>query len=169
MQRSLIFGTLLASSLLLSPAPATSPQLVDATAAPPLTSSCPNKIAREPVLIFDVSGGSFGGPSHRRLAVYSDGFASTSRSFLGTSSADTAILPSEVVDQLRFDLAQAGASQMCDGKFIPVPDTPITTVTVMRGTTDARSHTFSYFAPNAGQLAISILVNDFLTTHFPGS
>ena len=143
------------------------------TSAPtPAAADCENVFAVEPLVIFDVSGYSLGGAIHQHLAVYNNGLASIS-SASGIPSAVAGgstfkFLPASEAFQLARDLYQAGAWNICD-ELVPVSDIPLTTITVLRGATNAPSHTYSYFVPGSPEAqAAAVILEAFVDEHFPG-
>jgi len=130
---------------------------------------CGNPIPVEPVVNFDVTGGTLAGPFHRRLTVYSNGAAnvSTATTFPPSSDARTTNVSQSVVDDLRKALEDAGAFALCD-QDISVADLPLSTVTVFEGGTDGTSHTYSYWLGIKGWSAPNQILVDFIATHFPG-
>ncbi len=132
-----------------------------------------NPLVQEPVLVFDISGFTLTGVLHQHLAVYNNGVASISRVSGGTSlfplskDADLAFISSQMVEKLQKDLAAAGAPLACDEQLF-VSDIPMTTVTVFRGGTDARAHTFSYWLPTTPQSqATAQVISKFIADVFP--
>jgi hypothetical protein len=55
---------------------------------------------------------------------------------------------------------------LCDGD--PGADLPLTTVTVLEGTPNARAHSFSYWVAVDEYARIQALIDDFLGTYFSG-
>ena len=119
------------------------------------------QIVVEPVLNFDVTGSTLLGPIHLRLTVYNNGLITASQCGLnGSNSAGTTVTSPAQVAQLRKDLIEAGGMTLPDQSLI-VADLPLTTVTVFRGSTNSRSHTFSYWASFAEYAPIAQIINDF--------
>ncbi len=128
--------------------------------------ACPNKVAVEPVVLYDVTGSTLAGPYHQHLTVYGNGFATLARDpVVGGSVVETVFLPPADVAQLRTDLAALGAASLCDIPT-PVSDVPLNTVTVLSGGTDARAHTFSFFLAIKQHGAVKTLLETFIATHF---
>lgn len=142
-----------------------------APATPP-AQACANDIDHEPVMFYGVHGFGFAGLINRQLAVYDDGFAlyATVNGPFGQTVGDagsTNVTKADI-DQLKLNLRNAGAFQLCDEPSF-AQDVPTSTVTVFTGETDARAHTFSYLIPlSAETQAVSQIVSDFQNTHFPG-
>jgi len=149
----------------------------------PAFALCTNTLPQEPVLIYDVSGFGFGGQIHLHLSLYTNGLASISSAPGGVifpeaqttggfggffePKAELLYVDPAVVAQLAENLAAVGAFKACDEDAI-IADIPLTTVTVFRGETNARAHTFSYWTPLSPQTqAVSTLINDFIATNFP--
>lgn len=122
---------------------------------------------QEPVLVYDVTGSSFAGPVHSSYVVYNNGLVSVATRFLfagGDGTSSTVLVDPHLVEVLRQDLAAAGAFALQDS-FAIFPDVPVSTVTVMNGTTDSDAHTYSYTVGGAGHTAVSIVINTFLQDH----
>jgi len=123
-------------------------------------------IKLEPVLNFDVSGSTLTGPLHHRLTVYNNGLISASQcsGFSGANSAGTAFTTPALVEKLRRELINADGLSLPD-QNISVADIPLTTVTVFKGNTNARAHTFSYWIGIKGYGKIAQIISDFSTAH----
>ena len=149
---SLLFGLSLAVGAEAQPCGPTDPAI------------CVNVQRREPIVMWDVTGYTLAGTLvHGRLVVYNDGVASVSS---GNGDVRTEAVAPAAAQALRGDLIQAGATTLCDQK--QVTDTPLTTLTMFVGSTDAQAHTFSYWVASNGYAAIQAEIDDFLATHFPG-
>lgn len=129
------------------------------------------EIAREPVLIFDQTGGTLVGPVHQNLIVYSDGLMAYSLANNvvipgGGEFIDARIAFHPDVDQLIKDLGAAGAGTLQDGGFFVV-DAPVNTVSFFRSPgTNARGNTFSYFG-GTEYAATSEIIFDTINSFFP--
>lgn len=130
-----------------------------------------NPIPREPVLLYDVTGGTIAGPTHTTLAVFSDGSVSLAvkdgANPLGT--VETKTVPVARVNKLARDLQRAGAANLRDGSARPVPDVPLTTVTVFL--TSARTpqttiNTFSYYVADRPRVGVGEVIQSFLDEVF---
>lgn len=141
----------------LAPAPAVLPP-------PP----CPNDIVHEPLVLFDVSGGTLGGPIDIALMVYNDGTARiTSTGQFGLpSSAELAVPGPAATTQLLLDLSALGAGQLCDHDSLAL-DLPTSTLTVFRNATDPRNHTYSWIGGKGAYSAVEQRLWDFIHTTFP--
>lgn len=130
------------------PALLAAPFVFASLAPAPQAAGCANDLLNEPVVTYDIAGATFGGPFYLHLAVYNSGHAILS----GTSyepdpgRAQVAALTPAEVAQLRQDLVAAGVYTACDDTSLAPSDTPLTTVTMFRGTTNAAAHTFSYWS-----------------------
>ncbi len=122
-------------------------------------------LMREPVLNFDVTGSTLLGAFHTRLTVYNDGLVtgSTCGGFNGENSGGTTVATLGEVNQLQADLIAAGGLVLPD-QNIQVSDVPLTTVSVFKGTTNARCHTFSYWG-GAPYDEIGDVIADFMAKH----
>lgn len=156
MFRSIAISTLAALPLLIAGQPTLAP-------------TCPNIIAHEPILMFDVSGGTLAGPVDMQLTVYNDGLARICRtqSIFGTIDARTAHLTPLAAGQLAVDVAQLGAGVLCDLDLL-TSDIPTSTLTILRGATDSRAHTFSWTGPDGNYSLIEQRLFTFINTNFPG-
>lgn len=130
-----------------------------------------NGIKMEPVLNYDVSGSTLTGPFHSRITVYNNGFITSSNcggfvSFAGSNNgAGTAMATPAQVSKLRKQLIDAGGLTLPD-QNISVADLPLTTVTVFQGATNAKAHTFSFWAGfGAGYSQIQQVILDFAGEH----
>jgi hypothetical protein len=130
------------------------------------SSLCGNFQQSEPIVMWDVTGVSFPwGFVHGNLVVYNNGIASVSSLLTGDVRAKA--LDPAVARKLRKDLAAAGATTLCDPQYWTI-DAPLTTLTVLGGSTDAQSHTFSYWGSEGTYAKVQAVIDDFLATHFPG-
>jgi len=123
-------------------------------------------IRQEPVLNFDVSGSTLSGPFHSRLTVYNNGLITASQcsGFTGANSAGTGFATPAQVEKLRKELIDAGGLLLPD-QNLSVADIPLTTVTVFKGNTNAKAHTFSYWVGIKGYGQISQIISDFSLAH----
>lgn len=134
-------------------------------------SSCANSMAVEPVLIYNLSGGTLLGPMHLCLVVYGDGLATISRRDSSTPPAGTAeskhVSPASL-QSLSLALAAAGAELSCDQVSPVMQDVPLATVTVFSASgTDAAAHTFSYWQASSGPYgAVESILQDFIGAEF---
>jgi hypothetical protein len=146
----------------------------------PAFALCSNTLPQEPVLMYDVSGFGLGGQIHLHLGVYSNGLVSISSAPGGPTfeqsagfggffepKAQLVYVDPAVVSELAENLAAVGAFKACDEDAF-VSDLPLTTVTVFRGETNSRAHTFSYWTPLTPQTqAVGTLISDFIATNVP--
>lgn len=128
---------------------------------------------REPLLIFDTTGGTLTGTVHEHLIVYNDGLASYSAASLVVFpepgefiDARTTSLSPDEVEALRVALGKAGASTLVDNNVF-IADAPIHTVTFFRKPgTDAIGHSFSFHGGEQhGKVAAIIFA--LIDEHFP--
>ena len=139
--------------------------------AAPITAGA---IKQEPVLLYDITGSTLTGSVHLQLTVYNNGVAAASRlnhvvfpSPGVDADVDVVYIAPQEVNMLRRDLAAAGAFTNVD-QSIFVSDVPTTTVTVFRGATDAKAHTYSYMLASGSTADVQAVIQDFLKLHFPG-
>ena len=129
---------------------------------------CPNLFDSEPLVEYDISGGTLAGLYHLRVSVSSSGAVSVAEV---DPVADEPIAAIQFLDELevlalRDDLLAAGAGDLCDDT-IHVIDAPIVTLTVFRA--DGTSHSSNYFR-EAGVGAwkdSDDLLQTFLAEKFP--
>ena len=140
-----------------------------APSAPAPQSSCPNTWFHEPFVVYDITGATFAGPFDRHLVVHGNGIAKLSSSTHGPGpgKALTGFVPPADARALAIQLTALGAMTLCDEQNF-VTDTPLKTLTLLRGTTDAPAHTFSWYDTVGPYQAIEQAMNDFVATHFPG-
>jgi len=120
----------------------------------------------EPVLIYDVSGGTLLGMVHRHLSVYSNGRTSLAEFGPGMTSRNASkMINPEVVDRLRSQLAANNGLTLSDQET-QAQDLPMTTVTTFKGATNAASHTFSYWHPETDYEALKQVIEGFIVTYF---
>jgi hypothetical protein len=152
--------TLLALSAIALPRPQVT------TSAVPLPPPCPNPILREPVVLYEVTGGTLVGAVDTFLTVYNDGTARLSSSLggAGIGSSQLALLPPALVDSLRQELSASGALVLCDQPDF-TSDTPLQTLTVLRPSS-RRSNTFSWFAADGDVAQIQAILEAFIALHF---
>ena len=130
---------------------------------------CSNLWPSQPVLAFDIAGGTLAGPVNKHLVVYSDGHAlfADMNSIFGSPRAAVVYLQPFEIEILRMNLATAGAYVACDDTAI-VTDVPLRTVTVFGRTQDAPAHTFNYLIAGSAQSGTEQVIQQLIATHFPG-
>jgi len=140
-----------------------------APAAPAPQSSCPNTQFHEPLVVFDVTGATFAGPTDLHLVVHGNGITKLSSATQGSGpgKATFQYLPPADARALALQLAGLGGMSLCDDPAVG-QDIPLKTLTLLRGTTDAPAHTFSWYDSHGPYMAIEQAVNDFIAKHFPG-
>ena len=157
-------NTLLAGLVLALSAVALAPQSTRPSRMP--APPCANTIEHEPVLLYEISGGTLTGPVDSFLSLYGDGSARLSSSLGGAglgSSQFTSVTPAEV-EALRSALIAAGALEACDEDF-PTNDAPQQTLTLFRPGSH-RANTFSWSSPEGNLAEIQVLLGDFQNAHF---
>lgn len=172
MIRSVATAALVVASVALSGYHALRPATSQAPTGPVQQVPCANQWVNEPLVVFDVSGYSLAGLIHRHLTVYNSGLVTIAEAGGGTtlfpfgSKADVTWLQPDETLKLWKSVMQAGAANICD-IMEAVSDVPLTTVTVHRGETDSRAHTYSYLlastpaASNVEQLILAFIQNTF--------
>jgi hypothetical protein len=137
---------------------------VSAAAAP----GCVDVFPHHPIVVYEISGGTLAGPLDQELLVYGDGSArlSSSTANFGAGSSQLTFVGDAAAAALITSLSQNGAFQLCD---VPdqVSDMPLSTLTVMRGNTDSRVHTYSWFlAPQGQHATVEQILQSFISAHF---
>jgi hypothetical protein len=134
----------------------------------PAPSGCDDFWRHEPLVVYDVSGSSFAGPLSIHLAAYNDGSVVFTRFYLfePERQAEAVFLAPEVTRQLFADLRAASAFELCDQPSFAT-DTPLSTLTVFRGTTEARAHTISWWAAHGAYAELELILHAFIDEHFP--
>lgn len=131
------------------------------------TSSCVNAIVHEPLLVYEVHGGTLAGPVALNLIVFSDGSAR----WADLSDADVPrggvvnSTPGAVLALVR-DLEILGGGGSCDAQGY-VTDVPLHTLTLLGPGTNSRAHTFSWWLPESSNGMIQLRVEQFLAEFVP--
>jgi hypothetical protein len=145
--------------------------LASSSNAPAARQACANLVAHEPIVVYEVTGYTVAGQLvDRSLAVYGDGLAriSAAEDGGGAGRARIAYLSPATAASLQRDLASAGAFTLCDDPF-PVADMPMSTLTVLRGATDAKARTYSWWwAQQTPYEPAEQVLASFIAAHFPG-
>ncbi|MBK7875979.1 MAG: hypothetical protein IPJ77_09535 [Planctomycetes bacterium] len=159
----LVLPFVIAAPSMQSTAPAGS-----ATQLTPIPGCC-NTFLHEPLLVYDVAGSTIAGPTYAHLVVYDDGhaFIAATTAASDPGRAATSVLSRSEVQALKNALVAQGAYAQCDDTQL-MSDVPLTTVTVLNGTTNGVARSFSYQQPNASQAGIELRIRDLIAQHFPG-
>jgi len=157
MNRTLCFLSL-AVPFALAAAPA--PQIGSVT-------NCLNVIPHEPMVVYEVTGGTFAGPTDMSFVMYTDGSLrlSSTTANEGLGFAKTASINSELADQVLAELVANGAAKLCDST-ISVTDTPLSTLTIFLGTTQAAAHSHSWWIANAADARSAALLDGVIHDAF---
>jgi hypothetical protein len=127
---------------------------------------CTNLYPREPLVLYEVSGGSLGGPIDYTLSVNNDGSARLASSIGdGMGSSQLVAVPPAEVAALHGDLVALGAFMLCDQEEL-VSDVPLSTLTIFRTTPRPRTNTFSWLGGAAEVGEIQMRLEDFIAEHF---
>jgi hypothetical protein len=164
MQNACFATVILALAVLVPAPPLPAPQ---SSSLAGIQTPCPNPIEREPVVLYEVSGGTLVGVVDYFLTVYSDGSARLS-SFLGgagTGSSQFVSMDPSEVEALRQALTSAGALLECDAPD-HTSDTPLQTLTLFRAGSTRRSNTFSWFTNDGNLALVQSLLDGFIAAHF---
>lgn len=133
----------------------------------PVSSACPNAILHEPLLVYEVHGGTLAGPVDLNLIVFSDGQAR----WVDLTDADVprgGVVnsdPDAALDLVR-DLERIGGGLNCDAQGY-VTDVPLHTLTLLKPGTDTRAHTFSWWLPESSNGAIQLRIEQFMAEFAP--
>ena len=134
-------------------------------------SGCVKLFQREPVLVYDKTGGTMIGLVHEQLTVYSDGLATYSRldPMNGDGEVSVRTLTARQLAGLVDTLVAVGADVMCDDPM-QITDVPLVTVSVLQGEgADAAAHSFSYYEMTSGAPAIvEGILRDFIAAQMAG-
>lgn len=131
------------------------------------TNGCANSIVHEPLLVYEVHGGTLAGPVDMHLVVYSDGTARiTDLTDTDVPRAAIGHTDPEAVSDLLIDLERVGGMLNCDSVGM-VTDVPLHTLTMLKPGTDARSHTFSWWLPENANGVIEARIDLFVAELFP--
>lgn len=167
MIRLALCATLAAGALFAFAAP--SAQSQDEIIAPPF-----GAISNEPVVVYQVSGGTLTGTQFLSLVIYDSGFASVAINNQAvfpvpgtTIDVQTKSVGPAAVQRLMRSLTTAGAFELPD-QPLAVSDVPLNTLTVLDGGADAKAHTFSYWLTSGDYAPIGAALDKFLSTNFPG-
>lgn len=160
MKRSTLLGSLVALPLVLAVSSGTARSVEPA--------GCTNIWVHEPLLVYDISGGTFVGPTDLSLTVYGSGQVKISSASLlpGVGQAAIAFVTPAEARGLAVELRALGAHFLCD---VPVSgaDIPLKTLTVFGAGTDTFAHTFSWFSVDADTAPIQQLLTEFISDTFP--
>jgi hypothetical protein len=136
-------------------------------AAARLVPPCPNPLPHEPLVVYEVTGGTFAGPFDLLLVVYSDGLARYSSNLgAGPGLSFTQDVGAAAAQELADALVAAGAMRQCDLPDFAV-DVPLSTLTVLRGTARQRANSFSWFVAEGEVAVIEALLLAFLANDIP--
>ncbi len=135
----------------------------DAIASAP----CPNPLPHEPLVVYEVTGGTLAGPVDGLLTVYVDGFARFGSSLgPGPGFLFSVQVSPQTADQLHSGLLAAGALRQCDQPDF-YNDVPLSTLTVLRGDAKQNGNTFSWFVAEGEVGTIEALLQSFIAATFP--
>ncbi|MEM7310606.1 MAG: hypothetical protein AAF682_28275 [Planctomycetota bacterium] len=139
------------------------PLLLAARPAPPGASL--GDVQWEPVLVYDVTGGTFTGPVHTNMVVFNNGTVSFARDedFFGEDHVSVQDVGATAVAELGQALVDAGALTLNDAPG--GADIPLTTVTILKGETTSPSRTFSWTFGTPAHQAVQQIITDFIDTH----
>lgn len=129
-------------------------------------------IDHQPVLVYQVSGGTIAGQQDLLLTVFDDG--QVILAVRNDANPDGAVCIAQVdplrIDRLQDELAAANAARLNDGDPEPLPDLPLTTVTFFFSPGSSpitRANTFSYFFPEGDQALVEDVISSFIAEVFP--
>ena len=134
---------------------------------PARVSACPNPLPHEPLVVYEVSGGTLVGQVDQFVSVYADGTARLSSSLgSGPGFAWTSYIGDAAAAELHASLIAAGALAQCD-QDTTWNDVPLSTLTVLRSPTKQSGATFSWWVAEGDVQAIEALLLDFVAANFP--
>jgi len=160
MKRSAFLGSLAALPLILAAS--------SGTARSVEPGACIELWFHEPLILYDLTGATFAGPTDTSLAVYSSGSVKISSASLlpGIGRAAVAYITPAEARNLAVELRAMGAHSLCD---VPVSgaDIPLKTLTVFGTGSDTFAHTFSWFNASAATSPIQQRLTEFISETFP--
>jgi hypothetical protein len=123
----------------------------------------------EPVLIYEVSGGTIAGPTRLLLTLYTNEATLVQQQGTAPETLCTATLTADQIRELQRDLRQAGALRLRDQRTNPVPDVPLTTVTFfvpLGNSGKSQANTFSYYVPSGRASDVEDVIRAFIAETF---
>lgn len=162
MRRAIFVATLVLPAAFLCVALAPSP-----VAPSPLAPPCDNLYAHEPVLLYEVSGPTLCCTIDLQLTVFGDGAVRIASADAADGRARMQYVSPLQVQGLLADLASFGAGTACDVPSF-FSDVPLSTLTLMRGTTEGRARTWSWLGDDGHGNAIQARIDGFVQQTFPG-
>ena len=135
---------------------------------PPSSSGCKEVFQNEPVIVFHLSGATFVSQIEENLLIFNNGSVMHARSdtFTAEITVEAANVGPVGVRTLFKDLVALGAGGLCDQDTF-VSETPLRTLTLMRGTPNSITHTFSYYGSDKLYQAIDDRILGFIAATFP--
>lgn len=129
---------------------------------------CANIWLHEPLIVYDVSGATFAGPTDLLLTVYTSGQVKISSASLlpRGGRADITTIPPDEARDLAVDLRSLGAYVLCDFPSSSA-DIPLKTLTVFGGGSETIARTFSWFEVEGSTALIQQLLAEFIADTFP--
>lgn len=136
----------------------------DHTRIDPVAAPCENLIFSEPVVVYQVTGSTLLGAYDLELILNSNGIVRLSSGVLERSQL--AFIGPGAANAVSRRMEALGGMLECDqdGTY---SDAPIHTLTVLRGFTDARAHSASWYAPSAPQALMQMELDQLITDLFP--
>jgi len=131
------------------------------------TAPCDNIFPHEPVLLYEVSGNTLCCAIDLQLTVFRDGSARLASAEGTNGRARIQYVSPSVVQSLLADLGALGAGFACDVPSF-FSDVPLSTLTLMRGTTEGRARTWSWLGDDGQNNAIQARLDLFVQQTFPG-
>jgi len=136
-------------------------------AAEPRAQACEDLFAHQPVVLFEVSGSTLAGPVDTTLTVFSDGVVKlASAPANGPGKSASAVVTPADVEKLRLALVTGNGLRLCDDPRL-VTDVPLHTLTLLDGTQDSASHTFSYWVGTEVYATVDQRLQQFVQQVFP--
>jgi hypothetical protein len=127
-----------------------------------------NLIVHEPLVLYEVTGGTLLGAYDLQMTVYADGIVHLNSAvmFGERPRAVVAYVGAAAARDLASQLERAGAFQVVD-QSLTVTDVPLHTLTILRAATDARAHTHSWWLYAPPNQEIPALLHEFIARNFP--
>ena len=134
----------------------------------PQAGGCNEVFRNEPIVVFNMSGAILAGHIEESLIVYNTGHVVHARAaeFEPEPTVEMAYVPLLELRAFFQDLVALGAGGACDQDLV-VTETPLRTLTMLRGQRDSFSHTFSYYGEQSPYVEIDERIFDFLAATFP--
>jgi hypothetical protein len=129
-------------------------------------SPCANPLRHEPVLVYEVTGGTLAGPIDLQLTVWGDGTARLCDASQPGGRAARVVVGVPEAARLFAKLDRDRAFRLCDSELVAT-DVPLHTLTIQKPATHTVSHTFSWMVPAGQHARIQQGLERFIQDNFP--